>query len=292
MENLEKIFIVERKDIEIKDKKILHKYTKIKNRHKAFDIRFNNINSDLIIVNNESIQKIFNFLIEEVPEEHILFLFEKELNEKKIEPKNEFIISTNTNNKKNEEENEENEEKKQFLTLEIENPENPVLKKFRTVTHQIMKKYYFIFFILCFIIAILFSIHFFSYLISKELSFNFIDFFRINYWKYIFGCGGLITLYTLLGYYYFTKFKADKPSYSTIKKLQIFCLVLTLLDYLLIKIEFFAIEELVEFYKNHNFYINLIYFLSFLCSSGILGFYFMVKKRRGNFSQYDEVLIQ
>ena len=86
-----------------------------------------------------------------------------------------------------------------------------------------MKKYYFIFFILCFIIAILFSIHFFSYLISKELSFNFIDFFRINYWKYIFGCGGLITLYTLLGYYYFTKFKADKPSYSTIKKLQIFC---------------------------------------------------------------------
>ena len=231
-------------------------------------------------------------MVEEIPEEHILFLFTKELNEEKIEPKNEFIISTDSNDKKIDEENEENEENKHFLTLEVENPVNPVLKRFRTITHQIMKKYYFIFFILCFIIAILFTIHLFSYLISKELSFKFNGIFRIKYWKYIFGCGGLIALYGLLGYYYFTKYKTDKPSYSTIKQLQIFCLALTIIDFLLIQIEFLSIEELVEHYKKHNFYINLIYFLSVLCSSGILGFYLMVKKRRGNFSQYDEVLIQ
>ena len=61
--------------------------------------------------------------------------------------------------------------KKEFLTLEVENPEN-VLKKFKTLTYQIMKKYYFIFCILCFIMAILFTIHLFYYLISKEVSIN------------------------------------------------------------------------------------------------------------------------
>ena len=65
----------------------------------------------------------------------------------------------------------ENDEKKEFLTLEVENPEN-VLKKFKTLTYQIMKKYYFIFCILCFIMAILFTIHLFYYLISKEVSIN------------------------------------------------------------------------------------------------------------------------
>ena len=96
----------------------------------------------------------------------------------------------------------------------------------------------------------------------------------------------------MLGYYYFTKYKTDKPSYFTIRKLQIFCLVLTIINYMLIVIKYFSSEELMEYYKNHYFYINLIYILSLLCSSGILGFYFMVKKKRGNFSQYDEVLIQ
>ena len=155
------------------------------------------------------------------------------MNEEKIEQNNEFIIPTNINGKKNVEEKEENEENKQFLTLEVENLENSVLKKFRTVTHQIMKKYYFIFSILCFIIAILFTIHLFTYFISKELNCKSTDILRIQYLKYIFWRCGLIILYVLLGYYYCTKYKADKPSYSAIQQLQIFCLILTLLDFLL-----------------------------------------------------------
>ena len=286
MEKLSTDFIIKRKDLETNDKKIVRKYSKIIKNHGAIDIRLNK-NSDLIRINNKSINKIFEYLEEEIPEEYILFLFEKEYKEDKIETKNEYII--NTDKKVEEEINGENEEKKEFLTLEIE---NPVLKKFKTVTHQIMKKYYYIFCIICFIIAFLFTIHLFSYLISKELNIDFIKILEAKYFKYIVSNGCLIILYTLLGYYYFTKYKTDKPSYLTIRKLQIFCLVITIINYMFLAIKYFSSNELMEYYKNHYFYINLIYILSLLCSSGILGFYFMVKKKRGNFSQYDEVLIQ
>lgn len=287
MESLTNDFIIKRKDLETNDKKILHKYSKIIKNHKLIDIRFNK-KSDLIKINNKSINKIFDFLEGEIPEEHLLFLLEKEYKEDIIKPKKEYIISTDKKIEEGEI-NEENEEKKEFLTLEIE---NPVLKKFKTLTHQIMKKYYYIFCILCFIIAIIFTIHLFSYLISKELNIDFTKSFQEKYFKYILSCSCLITLYTLLGYYYFTKYKTDKPSYLTIRKIQIFCLALTILNYMIIVIKYFSSEELMEYYKNHYFYINLIYILSLLCSSGILGFYYMIKKKRGNFSQYDEVLIQ
>ena len=285
MEILTRDFIIKRKDLETNDKKIVHKYSKIIKNHRLIDIRLNK-EYDLIKINNKSINKIFDFLEEEIPEEHILFLFEKEYKEDKMKSKKEYI---STDKKIEEKENEENEEKKEFLTLEIE---NPVLKKFKTVTHQIMKKYYYIFCILCFIIAILFTIHLFSYLISKELNIDFIKSLQAKYFKYIISNGCLIVLYTFLGYYYFTKYKTDKPSYFTIRKLQIFCLVLTIINYILIVIKYFSSDELMAYYKKHYFYINLVYILSLLCSTGILGFYFMVKKKRGNFSQYDEVLIQ
>ena len=295
MEILTKDFIIKRKDLETNDKKIIHKYSKIIKNHRIINIRLNK-KSDLININNKSINKIFDFLEEEIPEEHILFLFEKaykedkedkEEKEEKIKSKNEYIISTDK--KKEEEIKLENEEKKDFLNLEIE---NPVLKKFKTVTHQIMKKYYYIFCILCFILSILFTIHLFSYLISKELNMDFIKSLQAKYFKYITSTFCLIILYILLGYNYFTKYKTDKPAYLTIRKMQIFSLALTIINYMFIVIKYFSSDELMEYYKNHYFYTNLIYTLSLLCSSGILGFYFMVKKKRGNFSQYDEVLIQ
>ena len=170
--------------------------------------------------------------------------------------------------------------------------ENPVLKKFNAVTHQIMKKYYFIFGIFCLIIAILFTIHLFRYLMSKELKISYLELFNLTYSKYIMGCGTLIFLYALLGYYYFTKYKTDKPSYLIIRKLQIFCLVLTIMDYIFLTTKFLSPEELIKHYKKHFAYISIIYALSLLCSLGILSLYYMIKKRRGNFSQYDEVLIQ
>ena len=111
MEILAKDFIIKRKDLETNDKKIIHKYLKIIKAHGAIDIRLNK-KSDLIIINNKSMNKIFDFLEEEIPEEYILFLYEKEYKEDKIKPKSEYNISTD--NKKEEEEineNKENDEK-------------------------------------------------------------------------------------------------------------------------------------------------------------------------------------
>ena len=179
MKNLEYFYNVERDDIEMSDKKLLEKYSKITKKHKYLDLRLNTPNAfgnDLLSINLKSIKKIFGFLENEIPEEHILYLFEKKAKEKKHKSKkskNEYIIDTSSPNneqiKETKEENDENEEKREFLTLEVE---NPVLKKFKTLTHQIMKTYYFLFCILCFIIAILFTIHLFKYLISKYVSLN------------------------------------------------------------------------------------------------------------------------
>ena len=105
-------------------------------------------------------------------------------------------------------------------------------------------------------------------------------------------CGLLIAFYIILGYYYLTKYKTDKPSYLIIRRLHIFCLFVTTINYMIMISDYFSPEKLVEYYKNHIVYISLIYALSMLCSIGILIFYYMVTKRRGNFSQYDEVLIQ
>ena len=179
MKNLEYFYNVERDDIEMSDKKLLEKYSKITKKHKYLDLRLNTPNefdNGLLSINVKSIKKIFDFLVNEIPEEHILYLYliEKKTKEKKHKnkkSKNEYRIDTSSadNELKNEakEENDENEEKREFLTLEVE---NPVLKKFKTLTHQIMKTYYFVFCRLCFIIAILFTMHLFKYLISKYVS--------------------------------------------------------------------------------------------------------------------------
>ena len=172
MNNLKKEYIIKRQDLETKDQKIVKKYSKILKAHNFLDLRLNKKKSDLLNINIESINKIFHYLESELPEEHILFLYEKEYDDENIKQNNENIINTSKSNLDEDLEIEnENDEKKEFLTLEVENPEN-VLKKFKTLTYQIMKKYYFIFCILCFIMAILFTIHLFYYLISKEVSIN------------------------------------------------------------------------------------------------------------------------
>ena len=190
MKNLEYFYNVERDDLEASDKKILEKYSKITKKHKYLDLRLNSpkaFDNYLLSINIKSIKKIFDFLENEIPEEHILYLYlyEKKKKEKKNKnkrSKNEYILNTSSpkNEQKNEtkeenDKNDENEEKKEFLTLEVE---NPVLKKFKTLTHQIMKTYYFVFCILCFIIAILFTIHLFKYLISKYVSLKSFIFYR------------------------------------------------------------------------------------------------------------------
>ena len=166
MNNLNLHYLVERKDIEFQEKKIFLKYSNILKRHKVLDLRLNvkNPNKELITIDNFSVNKIFSFLENDIPEEFVLFLYDKT-----EEDTNELTINTD----KQKEQEEIDEEKKEFLTLEIENPPNPILKKYRTLTYQIMKKYYFCFCILSFIIAILFTLHLFSYLIDKEVSYKY-----------------------------------------------------------------------------------------------------------------------
>ena len=162
MNNLKLHYSVERKDIEVEDKKIVLKYFNIIKKNKKLDLKINDINpnKELLSINAKSINKIFSYLGNELPEEFILFLYDKTGKDS-----NDYGYIINTGKQKEQEDMDE--EKKEFLTLEIE---NPVLKKYRTLTYQIMKKYYFIFFIISFIIAILFTLHLFSYLIDKEVS--------------------------------------------------------------------------------------------------------------------------
>ena len=166
MNNLNLHYLVERKDIEIHEKKIFQKYCNILRRHNVLDLRLNdkNINKELISIDIISVNKIFSYLENDIPEEFILFLYDKT-----GEDSTELTISTD----KQKEQEEIDEEKKEFLTLEVENPPNLILKKYRTLTYQIMKKYYFCFCILSFIIAILFTLHLFSYLIDKEVSYKY-----------------------------------------------------------------------------------------------------------------------
>ena len=277
MDCLKSEFFIERKDIEIKEKKILLKYSNILKKHKKLDLRLkkndNNILDDseneLLSINFKSVKKIFNFLDNEIfPEEFVLFLFEK-LNKKE----NEINTETQT-------EQEENDEKKEFLTLEIENP--PILKKYRTLTYQIMKKYYFIFCIISFLIALLFTLHLFSYLATKDMKIC----------KYIFTCISVIGLYILLGYSYYTKSKNDKPSFNTVRNIQILCFCITIINYIFIINGRISPNELIKYYNNNSIGIVFIHILSLLSSLGILSFYWMIIKKRGNFSQYDEILIQ
>ena len=59
-------------------------------------------------------------------------------------------------------------------------------------------------------------------------------------------CGLLIGMYALLGYFYFTKYKTDKPSYSTVKKYQALCFVFTICNYILMISTYFSPVELVN----------------------------------------------
>jgi hypothetical protein len=278
MDYLKSEFFIERKDIEIKEKKILLRYSNILKKHKKLDLRLrkdnnnnelNDFKNALLSINYNSLKKILNFLDNEIfPEEFVLFLFEKS-------NKNENEINT-----EKETEQEENDEKKKFLTLEIENP--PILKKYRTLTYQIMKKYYFIFCIISFLIALLFTLHLFSYLVTKDMKIC----------KYIFTCISVIGLYILLGYSYYTKSKNDKPSYNTVRNIQILCFCITIINYIFIINGRLSPNELIKYYDNNKAGIVFIHILSLLSSLGILSFYWMIKKKRGNFSQYDEILIQ
>ena len=75
MKKLEKEYEVDRFDIKTSEKKIFKKYTDTIKDHEVVDVRLEESNSDeLLSIKEYSVQKIFS-LINEYPEEHILFLY-------------------------------------------------------------------------------------------------------------------------------------------------------------------------------------------------------------------------
>lgn len=163
MRNLEKEYEVHRFDIRTSEKKIFKKYSDTIKTHEQFDIRLDDSSSDdLLTIKESSIQKIFS-LIDECPEEHILFLY---LGEKKNIPLTVSIYDTSLiSNQLNTSD--------RLDTYDIENPsiKQEVIKENRET------QYYCIFSILYFIIAGLLTIHFLQYICSKQV--------RIKYYYFI-----------------------------------------------------------------------------------------------------------
>ena len=163
MKNLEKEYEVNRFDIKTSEKKILKKYTDTIRIHGELDIRINeSISDELISISEYSLQKIFS-LIEEYPEEHVLFLYLSEY-------KNQY---TKQNEKPNiniqtidsiDSSNALNASEIRLDTFDIESPPNQEIIK-----ENKNPLYICIFSILYFIIAGLLLIHLLQFLFSKEV---------------------------------------------------------------------------------------------------------------------------
>ena len=162
MKNLEKEYEVNRFDIKTSEKKILKKYTDTIKIHGELDIRINESNSDeLLTINEYSLQKIFS-LIEEYPEEHILFLYLSEYKNQNTK-QNEKSINIHTIDSIDSS-NQLNSSDIRLDTFDIESPPNQEIIK-----DNKNPQYICIFSILYFIIAGLLLIHLLQFLFSKEV---------------------------------------------------------------------------------------------------------------------------
>ena len=167
MKNLEKEYEVHRFDIKTSEKKIFKKYTDTIKSHSYFDIRLEeNKWNELIKIQEYSIQKIF-YMINEYPEEHILFLFLSEYKMPQINKnkKKEISLPTLDTSELN------NQLNSSDIRLEISDlespPSNPEILK-----ENNNPQYICIFSILYFIIAGLLLIHLLQFIFSKEVSNN------------------------------------------------------------------------------------------------------------------------
>jgi hypothetical protein len=159
MRNLEKEYEVHRFDIINSEKIIFKKYTDTINSHDHFDIRLDDTSSDdLLTIKESSIQKIFS-LIDECPEEHILFLY---LGEKKNIP---LTVSLNDSSFISNQINTSG--RLDTFDIEIPSIKQEVIKENRET------QYYCIFSILYFIMAGLLTIHFLQYICSKQVRIKF-----------------------------------------------------------------------------------------------------------------------
>ena len=160
MKNLEKEYDVHRYDIKTSEKKIFKKYTDTIKSHEYFDIRLNDDNSDEVLtIKENSIEKIFS-LLNEHPEEHILFLY---LMENKNSPSISLPVTDQSSssfvvNQLNSSE----------IRLDPYDSESPSLQQENTQEYKI-SQYYCIFSLIYYIMAGLITIHFLQFLCSKQV---------------------------------------------------------------------------------------------------------------------------
>lgn len=159
MKNLEKEYDVHRYDIKTSEKKIFKKYSETIKSHESFDIRLNDDNSDeLLTVKEYSIEKIFS-LLDEYPEEHILFLYLIEnKNPPSIslpvsEPSSSFVVNQLNSSE---------------IRLDPYDSESPPSLQENTLEYKI-SQYYCIFSLIYYIMAGLITIHFLQFLCSKQV---------------------------------------------------------------------------------------------------------------------------
>ena len=160
MKNLEKEYEVHRYDIRTSEKKIFKKYSDVIKAHSDFDIRLEEDKTNqLIKIKEYSIQKIFS-LINEFPEESILFLYLSEYKpQKPITKKHIPILHTSDINIQL------NSSDARLDINDLESPpSNPEIIK-----ENKNPQYICIFSILYFIIAGLLLIHLLQFLFSKEV---------------------------------------------------------------------------------------------------------------------------
>lgn len=175
MKNLEKEYEVHRYDIRTSEKKIFKKYSDVIKAHSDFDIRLEEDKTNqLIKIKEYSIQKIFS-LINEFPEESILFLYLSEYKpQKPITKKHIPILDTSDINIQL------NSSDARLDINDLESPpSNPEIIK-----ENKNPQYICIFSILYFIISGLLLIHLLQFIFSKEVSvINF--YYNLNYLAFV-----------------------------------------------------------------------------------------------------------
>ena len=180
MKNLEKEYEVHRYDLKTSEKKIFKKYSDIIKTHSYFDIRLEeDKKNQLIKIKEYSIQKIFS-LINEYPEESVLFLYLSEYKPQRPMPKNYIpVLDTSDINIQF------NSSDSRLDINDLESPpSNPEIIK-----ENKNPQYICIFSILYFIISGVLLIHILQFIFSKEVSiikFYYILFYFIVYFLYLY----------------------------------------------------------------------------------------------------------
>ena len=167
MKNLEKEYDINRYDISTSDKLFLKQYSEIIKAHDQFDVRFEHFTiKETLIIQKKSMGKIFS-LANEIPEEHILFLYMGENGNNKnynfLPPIDTSLLINNLDNSD-----------KKLGNIKFNKKK---MKESETNINPKISQYFCIFSILFFIMSGLLFIHFMQFIFSEQVRYISILFF-------------------------------------------------------------------------------------------------------------------